>query len=81
MACPITNKRLGLGLGKLRYHTGGPGGLPPGLGFGLGVGSGKFRYRTGGPGGLLPGLRLSMLRYPTRGPEACIRGSGNLSPG
>ena len=34
-----------LGLGKLRYHTGGPGGLPPGLGFGLG----KFRYPTGGP--------------------------------
>ena len=25
-----------LGLGELRYHTGGPGGLPPGLGFGLG---------------------------------------------
>ena len=67
----------GFGLGKFRYRTGGPGGLPPGLGFGLG----KFRYRTGGPGGLLPGLGLSMLRYPTRGPEACIRGSGNLSPG
>ena len=40
--------RLGLGLGKLRYHTGGPGGLPPGLGLGFGLG--KFRYRTGGPG-------------------------------
>ena len=35
-----------LGLGKLRYRTGGPGGLPPGLGFGLG----KVRYLTGGPG-------------------------------
>ena len=42
--------RLGLGLGKLRYHTGGPGGLPPGLGFGLGFGLGKYRYRRGGPG-------------------------------
>ena len=48
-----------LGLGKLRYHTGGPGGLPPGLGFGLG----KLRWRTGGPGGLLPGL--GKLRYQT----------------
>ena len=28
--------RLGLGLGKLRCRTGGPGGLPPVLGFGLG---------------------------------------------
>ena len=37
---------FGLGLGKLRYRTGGPGGLPPGLGFGLG----KFRNLTGGPG-------------------------------
>ena len=27
---------LRLGLGKLRYRKGGPGGLPPGLGFGLG---------------------------------------------
>ena len=27
--------RLGLGLGKLRNRTGGSGGLPPGLGFGL----------------------------------------------
>ena len=35
---------LWLGLGKLRYHTGGPGGLPPGLGLG------KLRYRSGGPG-------------------------------
>ena len=48
MACPIINKRLGLGLGKLRYRTGGLGGLPPGLG--------KLRYRTGGSGGLPPGL-------------------------
>ena len=31
-----------LGLGKLRYHTGGPGGLLPGLGFGLG----KLRDHT-----------------------------------
>ena len=38
--------RLGLGLGKLRYLPGGPGGLPPGLGFGLG----KLRKSTGGPG-------------------------------
>ena len=37
---------LGFGLGKLRYRTGGPGGLPPVLGFGLG----KVRYLTGGPG-------------------------------
>ena len=35
-----------LGLGKLRYRTGGPGGWPPGLGFGLG----KLQYRMGGPG-------------------------------
>ena len=36
--------RLRLGLGKLRNHTGGPGGLPPGFGFGLG----KLRYNTEG---------------------------------
>ena len=35
-----------LGLGKLRYRTGGPGGLPPGLGFGLG----KLRYLALGLG-------------------------------
>ena len=37
--------RLWLGLGKLRNHTGGPGGLPPGLGLG------KLRKHTGCPGG------------------------------
>ena len=31
---------LGFGLGKLRYPSGDPGGLPSGLGFGLG----KFSY-------------------------------------
>ena len=35
--------RLELGLGKLRYRTGGPGGLPPGSGFGLA----KLQYRRG----------------------------------
>ena len=47
--------RLGFGLGKLRYHTGGPEGLPPGLGFGLG----KLRYHTGGLG-LAPGLGFGL---------------------
>ena len=63
---------LGLGLGKLRYRTGGPGGLPPGLGLGLG----KLRDRTGGPGGLPPGLGfgLGKFRDPTEVPEACVRG-------
>ena len=51
--------RLGLGLGKLRYHTGGPGGLPPGLGLG------KLRNHTGGPGGLPPGFGLGKLRNHT----------------
>ena len=37
----LTSKyRLWLGLGKLRKHTGGPGGLPPGLGLG------QFRNHT-----------------------------------
>ena len=54
--------RLGLGLGKLRNRTGGPGGLP--TGFGLG----KLRYRPGGPGGLPPGFGLGKLRYRTGGP-------------
>ena len=46
---------LGLGLGKLRYHTGGPGGLPPGLGFGLG----KLKYRTG-VRGACPWVRIRL---------------------
>ena len=45
--------RLGLGLGKLSFGTGGPGGSPPGLGFGLG----KLRYPTGGPGACVRGSR------------------------
>ena len=52
---------------RLRNHTGGPGGLPPGLGLG------KLRNRTGGPGGLPPGLGLGKLRKHT----GCPGGSGS----
>ena len=54
-------------LGWLRYPTGDPGGLPPGLGLGW------LRYLTGGPGGLPPGFGLGWLRLPT--------GSGGFLPG
>ena len=57
---------LRLELGKFRDRTGGPGGLPPGLGLG------KLRNRTGGPGGLPPGLGLGKLRKHT----GCPGGSG-----
>ena len=43
--------RLRLGLGKLRYHMGGPGGLPPGLGLG------RLKYQTG-VRGLAPLVRV-----------------------
>ena len=48
--------RLELGLGKLWYRTGGPGGLPPWLGFGLG----KLMNRLGGTGGLPSGLGFGL---------------------
>ena len=56
--------RLGLwlGLGKLRYHTGGSGGLPSVLGLG------KLGYHSGG---LPPGLGLGKLGCHTGGPGAC----------
>ena len=44
---------LGFGLGKLRYRTGGPGGLFPGLGYGLG----KLKYHTGS-GGILNIIKI-----------------------
>ena len=81
----VSGLGLELGLGKLRNHRGGPGGLPPGFGSGksryhtggpgglppgFGFGLGKLRYHTGGPGGLPPGFGLGKFRYHTGGPGA-----------
>ena len=51
--------RLGLGLGKLRYLPGGPGGLPPGLGFGFGV---RVRCLGKAKGDIYSLIKLSGVR-------------------
>ena len=68
--------RLGLGLGKLRYHTRTRGHIKYYKNcvlylawfIGTRLGLGKLRYRMGGSGGLPPGLGfgLGKLRYRTK---------------